>query len=247
MRRRLRAAGERLLAPLLGTVVAVETREPLVALTFDDGPDPEATPRLLELLARHGAHATFFALGRQLERHPHLAARIASEGHALANHTFDHPSLPRLGGRARRRDLRAAQRALGARSSGLVRPPYGHLDPASRLDMLRLGLQPVGWSAHCEDWRAHDAEALRARLEPALRPGAIVLMHDRLHAWDDPAARDRSPLLTALDAALNAAPAGTRFVTVPELLRAGRARRRIRWRRGDDAWLDGLERDEPSA
>lgn len=210
-------------ASLLGTITHVRTDRPLVALTFDDGPDPQATPRLLELLDRHNARATFFVIGAQLRAHPELARRIVAAGHALANHTDTHPNLASLPAARRRAEVRACAATIAPLGGlRLLRPPQGRQTTASRFDMLRAGHQVVTWSAHAEDWRPHSAEELYARLAPELRPGAIVLLHDRLHNPTWPAAADRTPLFAALDRALAEARGRIQFVTLPELLRAGR-------------------------
>ena len=83
---------------LLGTVVGVRTGERVAALTFDDGPDPESTPALLDLLARHRAKGTFFLVGKRAAKHPALVDRLLAEGHAIGNHSWDHPALPTLPG-----------------------------------------------------------------------------------------------------------------------------------------------------
>src|SRR5689334_2752026 len=76
----------------LGSLIRVATREPAIALTFDDGPDPRETPRVLDILKRHGARGTFFMVGKSVEQYPEIVARAAAAGHALANHSWDHPS-----------------------------------------------------------------------------------------------------------------------------------------------------------
>src|SRR4029077_13446942 len=91
---RAKEGGKRLIAwstAPVGSLIRVATREPALALTFDDGPDPEETPRVLEILERHGARGTFFMVGRRVRRPPEVAARAAAAGHALANHFWDHP------------------------------------------------------------------------------------------------------------------------------------------------------------
>src|SRR4051794_129991 len=86
----------------LGSLIRVATREPAIALTFDDGPDPRETPRVLDVLERHGARGTFFQVGKSVERYPEIVARAAAAGHALANHSWDHPSFRQIRGSYRR-------------------------------------------------------------------------------------------------------------------------------------------------
>lgn len=240
---RLRALARRLIelsASLTGTTIGVATREPAVALSFDDGPDPEWTPRFAELLEAHGARGTFFLVGKSAAAHPELLERLAEGGHALANHTWDHPSLPTLRGRYRRTQLRWCRQALGRHDSGLFRPPYGHQTLLSQLDATLLGYRVVTWNAIAEDWLADPPEQLVARVERRLGPGSIVLFHDRLYTTVDPAFSDRTPTLAAVEMLLARHAGRYRFVTVPELLRLGPARKWHHYQRPDLDWLHRL-------
>lgn len=222
----------------LGTLVRVATDQPAVALTFDDGPHPDDTPPLLELLASHGARATFFLVGSSARRWPELVARLAAEGHAVGNHTWDHPSLPLLKGAYRRRQLQWCAEALGAHGSGLFRPPYGEQTLASRLDVLRCRHRPVCWDVNAEDWRDDPPEQVVARVMRRLRRGSIVLLHDTLHDAPEPRWRDRGPSRAAVAMLLDQLGDRYRFVTVPELLRLGRPVRWHWYRRPRLEWLD---------
>ncbi|MGI9627302.1 MAG: polysaccharide deacetylase family protein [Longimicrobiales bacterium] len=204
----------------LGTIVSVRTSEPLVALTFDDGPDPEFTPALLEILARHGAKATFFMVGERANTHWKVVKQVAAAGHTIGNHTADHPSLPTLSGRERRRQIRHCRAALGPHATDLFRPPFGHQTRASKLDAWFTGHQVVGWGSHVEDWTHQPAHVLASRLQSAFAPGRIVLLHDGICGGTDPAASDRTPMLGGLDRALSRA-LDFEFVTLPELFRRG--------------------------
>lgn len=221
----------------IGTLYRVATRgAPLVALTFDDGPDPESTPRVLELLARHGAGATFFMVGRNAERHADLVARVAREGHVVGNHTHGHRDMPALSYRRRRAELAACSRALGEVESPLFRPPKGLQSPGSYAVARLMGYQVVGWSAEIEDWRSTDGAWLEARLRERIYPGCIVDLHDSLFEPSVPEARDRGPLLAALDGVLAELGSTYRFVTVPELLEAGEPVRVPWFVRTEDDW-----------
>ncbi|GAB4429603.1 MAG: polysaccharide deacetylase family protein [Chloroflexi bacterium OHK40] len=207
---------------LLGTIVGVATDAPLAALTFDDGPDPEFTPQLLAVLERHHARGTFFMLGQQAADHPTLLDRVAAGGHTIGNHTFDHVRLPQTPRGERLRQLWRCRAALRPYGAPIFRPPYGGQSVGSRIDALLLGYAVVAWSAHVEDWLPQTPEALARRIEDQLRPGAILLLHDRLHHPRVPAAADRRPLIAALDLVLGRLGERFRFVTVTELLRSGR-------------------------
>jgi peptidoglycan-N-acetylglucosamine deacetylase len=224
---------------LLGTVIRVSTAEPVIALTFDDGPHPEDTPPILELLEKHGAKGTFFVVGKSARQHPELIERIASAGHAIGNHTWDHPSMPSLKGGFRRRQLAWTEEILGKSSSGLFRPPYGEQSLGSRLDAFRLGLTVVCWDVIAEDWRDDSPEVMLERIYKRLRRGSIVLFHDTLYTTTDERFRDRGPTLKAVERLLQDLGGEYRFVTVPELMRLGRP---VRWHWYQRSRLDWLKK-----
>lgn len=235
-RRAWRRAAARLGGRRFGTVVSSRVDAPLVALTFDDGPDPVTTPLVLDVLARHRAHGTFFLVGDAARRHPALVARIAAEGHAIGHHTLEHVSLPGLPPHEVRRQIEGGFAAIGGVCQHLFRPPWGHLDEATWRIARRGGHEVVAWSGHTFDWTAQDAATLVQRLNATLAPGAIVLLHDAPQGGDAPDA-PRRELLHALDAVLGANGRRWRFVALPELLAAGRPVREVRWRSrlsGDD-------------
>ncbi len=153
-----------------------------VALTIDDGPDPEVTPRVLELLARHGARATFFCVGDKALRHPALCQEIVRRGHAVENHSQHHRhnfSLMGPGGMAR--EIQAAQDTLG-RITGerplFFRAPAGLRNPFLDPVLTRLGLRLASWSVRGFDTRVGDAGRVRCKLLHGLQAGSILLLHD---------------------------------------------------------------------
>jgi peptidoglycan/xylan/chitin deacetylase (PgdA/CDA1 family) len=158
-----------------------------IALTFDDGPNGEATRVILDVLAAHGAKATFFCVGEAARAQPGLVRRMVAEGHEVGNHTLGHALLPRLPRAAVRREVAGAQRALidaGAPPPRLFRAPKGfksvHLPATLRGAGLRLG----GWTRGVWDTvRPGVAEIVR-RARPALRDGHILLLHDGLPGLD---------------------------------------------------------------
>lgn len=237
-----RGAARRLLSPFLGSLTHVVTTEPVVALTFDDGPHPASTGPLLEILRKHGAHATFFMIGEAAARYPDLVRRIHDEGHAIGNHTESHCALTRLTRRERLREIRAGDHARGADGTPWFRPPYGELNLSARLDLLRCRCQVVTWDFDSEDWWNPDPAAIAQRLVHGVRPGSIVLLHDMIHqeppahkaaAVSRPVHHDRAAMLEAVDAALLQLGPPFRFVTVPALLRHGRPYRAL-W----SSWQD---------
>ena len=233
-----------LLRRLYGSTVAVRTDEKLIALTFDDGPDPDSTPRLLEVLARHGATATFFMVGARAARHPELVERIAAAGHEIGNHSWDHPSLPRLSSELVADQLRRARTVLAPRGRALMRPPYGHQDLRTHRVARRLGYRPVFWNVSGEDWQGTDAETIAGKVLDKAGPGSIVLLHDSLCTFEDPAFRDRAPTIAAVEMIIERRP-GYRFVTVSELLRRGAAVDRYWVQLPDWVFLNNLQVADP--
>ncbi len=223
-----------------GTLTHVATEVPAVALTFDDGPHPEVTPRLLEILRRHDARATFFMVGKAARRYPKVVEEVAKAGHAIGNHSWDHPSLPLLRPRAVRAQIQWCKAVLGGHDCGLFRPPYGDQTPSTQWSAVRQGYRVVAWSAVADDWLDHSAEILLGKLRPALRPGAIILLHDALYTTVDRSYDDRGPTLAAVEQLLSENRGKLSFVTVPELLTHGRPRKRHWYRRGDLAWQGRL-------
>jgi len=220
----------RLRRRLTGIITHVATAEPVVALTFDDGPHPVFTPAVLEILARHRARATFFMIGVNAGRHPEVVQAVSRAGHTIGNHSWDHSIFPLLTGRQRRGQLRACSRALAPYDGRLFRPPHGYYDVASQLNVLSLGYTAVNWSVDVDDWCTGDVDRMRESLLTQTRPGSIVLLHDALCGAPDASFADRRPMLLALDAFLEHRAGHLRFVTVPELLRYGRAQRQgIDW------------------
>jgi peptidoglycan-N-acetylglucosamine deacetylase len=165
-----------------GRVAAAAARSGgVVYLTFDDGPTPAWTPRILGLLARYRARATFFVVGRSAAAWPGLVRREYAAGHGVGNHTFTHASLPGLGSRRLAREVggtsRAIRRATGA-PPRCLRPPYGAIDAASARRVGAFGLRIVSWSLDTNDWRGLPAAAIAARVLGRVRSGDVVLMHD---------------------------------------------------------------------
>lgn len=181
---RIRPTRQQLLGLLPERLVLVRgPREPgALYLSFDDGPHPEHTPRLLDLLATHGARASFFLVGQRIERHPKLVERIVAEGHALGNHSYSHPLFHRLGLREQLDEVERTDRLLANfdRSvSHRFRPPRGVVSLPLLLAFARRGRNLAYWSYDSLDYQPHPPAELAARLEQ--RPpvdGDVLLMHD---------------------------------------------------------------------
>lgn len=151
------------------------------ALTFDDGPHPEITPRVLDLLAGAGRHATFFVVGQQARRYPELVQRMVREGHAVGNHTFTHARCPALRSAELQRELTEADallRDLGVPGEIPFRPPFGELRLWQARQLLACGRRVVLWSRDSRDYRGASPEAIAATAD-LLQRRDILLLHDR--------------------------------------------------------------------
>ncbi len=151
-----------------------------VALTFDDGPDPEGTPRVLDALDEIGARATFFVLGECARRRPDLVDEISRRGHQLASHGDQHARHLLRSPVWVRRDLERARETLGAlgHPPRWYRPAYGQATGSTLAVARAMGLQTVLWSAWGREWASADPRDVAGRVSRRLRPGAVVLLHD---------------------------------------------------------------------
>src|SRR4051794_15036021 len=170
------------LARALGIPRTLDPPDRAVALTFDDGPHPEGTPAVLEVLRERGAVATFFLVGRDVERHPALAAEIAAAGHTIAAPGHRHRNLRRVPPRATADDLDRAAAAIGeatGRAVHLYRPPYGIFTPAALRAVRARGWMPLLWSRWGADWRRWTTpQAIASRATAHARSGDVILLHD---------------------------------------------------------------------
>lgn len=195
----------------------VPTEEKIIALTFDDGPDPEDTPQILDLLHQYGAKATFFVIGEKAERYPDLIKREVAEGHELANHTYTHMYFTRGVKESNMRDqLMRAEEAIH-RVSGqkphLFRPPGGYYnDPLIQI-AKQEGYTVVMWSWHINtmDWNTPGVNHITNKVLNNSRNGDIVLFHDYVEG--------KTQTIEALKRILPVLKSrGYRFVTISELL-----------------------------
>lgn len=190
-----------------------------IALTYDDGPNDPHTLRLLEVLARHGAHATFFLIGRYVEQRPDIAREIVKAGHVVGNHTFTHPLLIFKSAAEIRKELSdcrsALQDAIGAHSN-LFRPPFGGRRPAVLRVVRELGLQPVMWNVTGYDWNAPPAAVIERKVSRQIRGGDVILLHDGGHKQ---LGADRSQTVLATENLIQRYKQdGYEFVTISEMM-----------------------------
>ena len=183
-----------------------------IAMTFDDGPQPQNTPRLLDMLRARNIKATFYVIGRSVDLYPQIVRRTVAEGHEIGNHSHTHRLLSKLSDAEIISDLRRCHDAIG-RAAGVrprtMRPPYGGLLQRQRdLVHAEFGYPTILWSVDPLDWKRPGASVISSRIVSGASPGGIVLAHD-LHSQTV----DAMP--STLDALLSR---GYKFVTVSQLL-----------------------------
>ncbi|MDB5415664.1 MAG: polysaccharide deacetylase [Rubritepida sp.] len=175
-----------------------DTGRPTVALTFDDGPDPEVTPRILDILDAHGAKASFFLIGRKVARHPALVRELVRRGHAVENHSQRHSlAFACRGPWALWREVTEAQRAIGDACGEVprfFRAPMGLRNPMLDPVLATEGLSLVSWTRRGYDTMRRRPEPILSRLTRGLAPGDILLLHDGSSALD----ADGSPVVLAV-------------------------------------------------
>lgn len=195
----------------------VSITQPVVAMTFDDGPHPVLTPRLLDILKERNIKCTFFVIGRSAKAHPQIIRRMIAEGHEVANHTWTHASLTSRSDDQIRQELRQSEDALVAAANyrpQLIRPPYGAVNARiKQLMFAEFGYSTIMWSVDPQDWRRPGVGVVTSRLVNGAHPGAIMLAHD-IHP----------PTIQAMPAMFDQLLAkGYQFVTVSQLLNLEKA------------------------
>jgi len=185
----------------------------VVALTFDDGPWPEYTEAVLDVLKNTHAKATFFMIGRQVKRYPAVAKRVVDEGHLVGNHSYNHVYMSSASPSLVRAEMAQSHNVIwdvtGARPSWF-RPPGGIMTPAVGQQASRLGQRIAMWTVDPQDWRRIPAPLIAKRVVGSVRPGSVVLMHD--------GGGDRSKTVEALGPIISELKKqGYTFVTLDEL------------------------------
>jgi peptidoglycan-N-acetylglucosamine deacetylase len=191
-----------LLGPNITRLSAAAARENNIALSFDDGPNPEITPWVLDQLDQHHAKATFFCVGAKVRAHPALAREIVARGHAIENHSNVHSHAFSFFGMANlKRDIDAAQHTIAditGRAPQLFRAPAGLRSPLLEPVLARAGLALCSWTRRGFDTVEKDPARVLQRLENDLAAGDILLLHDgngALTARDQPVIKEVLPLL----------------------------------------------------
>jgi peptidoglycan-N-acetylglucosamine deacetylase len=190
----------------------VPVSEPYIAITFDDGPSPQNTPRLLAMLRERNIKATFYLVGSNVDHYPDVVRQILAEGHEIGSHSYTHPNLSKMSDEGIREQLTKTRDAI-ARAAGVqprtLRPPYGALNQRQREMVNReFGYPIILWQVDPNDWQRPGSAVVTSRILSATTPGSIILAHD-IHA----ATVDAMP--ATLDGLLKK---GFKFVTVSQLL-----------------------------
>jgi peptidoglycan-N-acetylglucosamine deacetylase len=199
-------------APQRASYSSCRVDGPYIAMTFDDGPHPILTPRLLDMLKARGIRATFFLIGQNAAEYPDIVRRIAAEGHQIGNHTWNHPQLTKLSPAALREEIDRTSSTIAeiiGKRLLVMRPPYGATSAYINHWMNReFGMKVVLWSVDPLDWKYRNAARVENQILAGARPGAIILSHD-IHATTVAAMPGVFDSLIAK---------GYKFVTVSELI-----------------------------
>jgi peptidoglycan/xylan/chitin deacetylase (PgdA/CDA1 family) len=212
----------KLSAPVRHSYNSCNVDGPYLAITFDDGPHKEHTPRLLDELKKRNIKATFFLVGQCVADYPDIVKRMVDEGHEVANHSWSHPALTKLGAEGVRKQLENTNEAI-RRASGvtpvLMRPPYGATSTTLNKRFAEdYGMKVILWSVDPLDWKYRNSNRVANAIIQGAHPGAIILAHD-IHATTVAA------MPHTLDALLAK---GYKFVTVSELLAMDRPRQLVK-------------------
>jgi peptidoglycan/xylan/chitin deacetylase (PgdA/CDA1 family) len=181
--------------------------KPCIALTFDDGPNPEVTPQILDILTRQEVKATFFIVGMRVPGQESLLRREHREGHEIGNHSWSHPDLSTLSPEDAERQIQATQQviaAAGVPAPKILRPPYGAVN---EMVAAHNNLSIVRWNVDPEDWKIQDPGLIDQALLSHVHPGSIILLHDIYPTT-----------VAAVEPAIQALKPQYQFVTVSQLL-----------------------------
>jgi len=182
--------------------------DPCIAFTFDDGPNPFTTPKILETLDRVYAHATFFVVGNQVANNSALLKKMHSSGHEVENHSWSHPDMTRLTVSKMREQIDGTQQAImnaGLPAPKYFRPPYGLRNATVR---QVVGMPFILWNIDTKDWQQNDAHILAQSILDQVRPGSIIILHDT-----------KSVTVDALPIIMDGLVGKYYFVSVSELLK----------------------------
>ncbi|MEW6623483.1 MAG: polysaccharide deacetylase family protein [Bacillota bacterium] len=189
----------------------------IIALTFDDGPDDNFTPKILDILKEHKVPATFFVMGRRCELFPEVVSRMANEGHIIGNHTYTHPNIVKLSNKKALKELSDTDKIvkeIAGYTPFLFRSPYGSLDREKTKLIVNSGYNIIAWNVDSLDWRGLSADEVKTNILENVIEGSIILQHSAGGIGED-----LSGTVQALDEIIKVLKKdGFEFVTVDKLL-----------------------------
>ncbi|MDD5097798.1 MAG: polysaccharide deacetylase family protein [Candidatus Omnitrophica bacterium] len=205
-----------------GTIYRVNSSEKLVALTFDDGPSPVWTPKILDELKAAGVKATFFMLGEHVARYPDVARRVVNEGHEIGNHTYDHHVLLYYTMKELEDELNYADRVIKGVTgveTKYFRPPKAWLTKEEKVEVNAMGYQVILWSLNSKDWVTFHDKQITSYILRRIRSGDIILFHDSGGAFTAEGG-DRSQTVKTIPRLVKKLKErGYKFVTITQLLK----------------------------
>jgi peptidoglycan/xylan/chitin deacetylase (PgdA/CDA1 family) len=206
-----------------GTVYHQPSAGKLVAITFDDGPSPLWTPRILIELERAGVKATFFMLGKHVALYPQIARQVAKEGHEIENHSYNHNVLIYYKMEELQKEIKDTEKIikeLTGKTTKYFRPPKALLTRSEKKKIREMGYEVVLWSLNSKDWVTFDNKYIIKYLVKNVQPGDIILFHDSGRVFGTEGGDRKETVLSIVGLVKKLQEKGYRFVTVDELLRS---------------------------
>ena len=208
-----------------GTVYRVPESQKLVAITFDDGPSPVWTPKILDALQKAGVKATFFMIGEHVLKYPEIAQRVIKEGHEIGNHSFDHHVLIYYTMDELEKEINSGEEAI-RKVTGVTtlyfRPPKAWLTAAEKKKLKEMGYEVILWSLNSKDWVTFDDKYIIRYLVRHVRPGDIILFHDSGGVFNTEGGSRHETVLTIGKLVEKLEDRGYKFVTISQLLAQGK-------------------------
>ncbi len=211
---------------LIGTTTRFDTKEFVVSLTFDDGPHPLYTPKVLSILEDFGVYANFFMVGKAAKSHPDIVQMVSRAGHSVCNHSWDHKSFPTITAKEQRYQIRECARVLSPYGrQRIFRPPWGRENLKSHINAFYLRYKVFAWDLEIGDWKDQSSQSMANQLISRVQPGSVILLHDSVYNKPDVG---RENMLEALYLFLKRVDKEVHFKTLPEMLKFGRPVKRIK-------------------
>lgn len=205
-----------------GTIYRENISEKVVALTFDDGPSPQWTPKILDVLKKENVKATFFMLGKHVKQYPDIARRVAQEGHEIENHSYSHHVLLYYKPDELENEIKSCEKIIkdaAGQTTHYFRPPKAWVSAAEKKKIKEMGYGVVLWSLNSKDWVTFDDKYIVKYLLHHIRPGDIILFHDSGGAFSTEGG-DRQETVLAVERLIERLKErGYSFVTVRELIK----------------------------